>query len=130
MPIITIHGVNFMGYEYNKKLTSNAQKLRKNMTAEEKHLWYDFLKKLPCTVHRQKTIGEYIADFYIPSKKVVIEIDGKQHRIPEISENDLKRQNYLESLGITVIRFDNSDINNRFKDVCYSILNKLNIELS
>lgn len=118
-----------MSYEYNKDLVPNAQNLRKNMTKEEKHLWYDFLKKLPVTVHRQKNIGNYIVDFYIPSKKAVLEIDGKQHRYPEISENDILRQNYLESLGLTVIRINNEDINNRFKDVCVSILNRLNITL-
>ena len=75
-----------MSYEYNKNLVPNAQKLRKNMTKEEKHIWYDFFKKLPVTVHRQKNIGEYIVDFYIPEKKAVIEIDGKQHRMPEIPE--------------------------------------------
>ena len=56
-----------MQYKYNKKLVTNAQELRKNMTPEEKHLWYDFLKKLPVTVNRQKNIGNYIVDFYIPS---------------------------------------------------------------
>lgn len=115
-----------MSYDYNKNLVPSAQDLRKNMTKEEKHFWYDFLKKLPVTVHRQKNIGNYIVDFYIPSKKTVIEIDGKQHRT---DENDIPRQNYLESLGLTVIRIGNADINSRFKDVCVSILNRLNITL-
>ena len=53
------------------KLTSNAQELRKNMTKEERHLWYDFLKAIPINVNRQKVIGEYIVDFYIPSKNIV-----------------------------------------------------------
>ncbi len=56
------------------------------MTPEEKHLWYDFLKKLPCTVNRQKNIGDFIVDFYIASKNVVIEIDGRQHDMPENNE--------------------------------------------
>ena len=64
---------------YNKKLVSNAKSLRKNMTPEEKRLWYDFLKRLPLNVRRQHNIGNYIVDFYIASKKVVIEIDGIQH---------------------------------------------------
>ena len=67
-----------MQYKYNRKLVANAQKLRKNMTPEEKHLWYDFLKKLPVTVNRQKNIGNYIVDFYIPSARLVIELDGIQ----------------------------------------------------
>ena len=44
----------------NKKLTPYSKKLRLDMTKEEKHLWYDFLKKLPLTVHRQKVLGYYI----------------------------------------------------------------------
>ena len=64
-----------MKYNYNKKLAPIAQELRKNMTPEEKHLWYDFLKRLPVTVNRQKNIGNYIVDFYISSFSIVIEID-------------------------------------------------------
>ena len=60
----------------NPRLTPRAQELRSNMTKEERHLWYDFLKSLPVTVHRQKVLGNYIADFYIASKKLVIELDG------------------------------------------------------
>ena len=65
-----------MIYKYNKNLVSNAKKLRKNMTPEEKHLWYDFLKRLPITVNRQKNIGNFIVDFFIAEKRIVIEIDG------------------------------------------------------
>ncbi len=57
-----------MEYKYNKNLVSNAQELRKNMTPEEKKLWYRFLKRLPVTVNRQKNIGNYIVDFYIAQK--------------------------------------------------------------
>ena len=76
---------------YNKKLVPNAQELRKNMTPEEKHLWYDFLKRLPFTVKRQHNIDNYIVDFYIPKKKIVIELDGVQHLMPKHIEADLKR---------------------------------------
>ena len=77
-----------MIYKYNSELKTNAQKLRKNMTKEEKHLWYDFLIKLPLTVNRQKNIGNYIVDFFISSKRVVIEIDGLQHTMPENRKAD------------------------------------------
>ena len=52
-------------------MTCNARKLRRNMTKEERHLWYDFLKDLPIMVHRQKVIGSYIVDFYVAEKKNV-----------------------------------------------------------
>ncbi|MBQ6868448.1 MAG: DUF559 domain-containing protein, partial [Clostridia bacterium] len=60
----------FMNTNSNPKLTDNAKNLRKNMTKEERHLWYDFLKKLSITVNRQKVIGKYIVDFYIASHKI------------------------------------------------------------
>jgi len=111
-----------MIYKYNKKLVSNAQELRKNMTLEEKHLWYDFLKKLPVTVNRQKNIGNYIVDFFISSKRIVIEIDGKQHKKPENKQADEKRDEELELLGIKVLRYKNTDINQNFDGVCRDIL--------
>ena len=61
---------------HNGKLTSNAKYLRKTMTKEERHLWYDFLKQLPVTVHRQKVLGNYIVDFYIASYKIVMLVDN------------------------------------------------------
>ena len=68
-----------MNQQYNEKLVGNSRKLRKAMTKEERHLWYDCLKQLPVTVHRQKVLGQYIVDFYIASRKIVIELDGSQH---------------------------------------------------
>ena len=72
----------------NKKLTGLSRVLRQNMTKEEKHLWYDFLKKLPQIVHRQKVIGNYIVDFYCAEAKLVIELDGTQHRTKEGMQDD------------------------------------------
>ena len=63
-------------YDYNSNLLKISQTLRKNMTPEEKQLWYHLLCRLPVPVKRQKIIGKYIVDFYIPEYKVVIEIDG------------------------------------------------------
>ena len=111
-----------MPYDYNEQLTPNSQKLRKNMTPEEKHLWYDFLKLLPTTVNRQKAIGEYIVDFYIHSAKLVIEIDGKHHRAVEYKKSDEIRDAYLKKLGITVFRFSNDRVRNHFNLVCDEIL--------
>lgn len=76
----------------NPKLTANAQELRKNMTKEERHLWYNFLKELPITINRQKVIGNYIVDFYCADAKVVIELDGSQHFEEHGKEYDAKRR--------------------------------------
>ena len=116
-----------MQYNYNKNLVSNAQELRKNMTSEEKHLWYDFLKRLPVTVNRQKNIGNYIVDFYVASARIVIEVDGVQHKMPEQHEADRKRDDELRRLGNTVLRYTNQDIRHRFNTVCEDILNRLGL---
>ena len=81
-----------MPKSYNPSLKSYSQNLRKNMTKEERHLWYDCLKQLPVTVKRQQIIGEYIVDFYCASKKVVIELDGTQHFEQEQHHFYIKRQ--------------------------------------
>ena len=109
----------------NSKLTGNAKALRKNMTKEERHLWYDFLKTLPITVNRQKVIGNYIVDFYIATAKLVIELDGSQHYEEKGIENDVKRDAFLNCLGIKVLRYSNLDVNQRFESVCEDILNNL-----
>ena len=81
-----------MNKRHDSELTRIAQRLRKNMTKEERHLWYDFLKKLSVTIHRQKVIGQYIVDFYCASAKLVIEIDGSQHYRQENMEADVIRE--------------------------------------
>ncbi len=105
----------------NTNLTNNSRSLRKNMTKEERHLWYDFLKTLPCMVHRQKVFGNYIVDFYIAEAKLVIELDGSQHYETEGQHKDAQRDAYLKSLGLNVLRYSNADINRRFRSVCEDI---------
>ena len=116
-----------MAIYHNKNYVPLAQQLRKEMTPEEKHLWYDFLKKLPCTVNRQKNIGNFIVDFYIASKNIVIEIDGRQHDMPENNEKDSERDFELSKLGIKVLRYTNKSINKNFSDVCDDILTHLGL---
>ena len=91
------------------------------MTREERHLWYDFLKHLPCAVHRQKVIGPYIADFYIAKANLVIELDGAQHGEEEHAAADRIRDAFMESHGLRVLRYTNEDVNRRFEDVCQDI---------
>ena len=106
----------------NPKLTAFAKELRKNMTRQERHLWYDFLKTLPLTVHRQKVIGPYIVDFYIAGKKLVIELDGSQHYSIPGKQADAVRDGYLREQGLTVLRYSNSDVDRDFPGVCGDIL--------
>ena len=112
----------------NAKLTANAQNLRKNMTKEERHLWYDFLKTLSVNIHRQKIIGKYIVDFYCAEGSFVIELDGSQHYEVFGKEADVVRDKYLKSLGLTVLRYSNYDVNKNFESVCEDILKHIPLE--
>ena len=107
-----------MNDTYNKRLLSNARSLRKNMTKEERHLWYDYLKQLPVTVHRQKVIGPYIVDFYVAQAKLVIELDGSQHFEEDGQRNDAQRDAFLQQQGLTVIRIPNNEVNRNLTGVC------------
>ncbi len=100
------------------------------MTPEEKHLWYDFLKRLPFNVRRQHNIENYIVDFYVAEKKTVIEIDGRQHLLPEHKLADEERDNTLAKWGIKVLRYSNESINRNFKSVEADILKKFGLEYS
>ncbi len=109
----------------NPKLRKSAQKLRREMTKEERRLWYDFLKQLPVTINRQKVIGRFIVDFYCASAKLVIELDGSQHYKSEGAASDRERDRALEQLGITVVRYSNDDVNRNFDGVCADLLRRL-----
>ena len=104
--------------KYNRKLVPNAKKLRNNMTKEERHLWYDFLRSYPVKFRRQAVLGKYIVDFYSPKAKLIVEIDGSQHFEEAGMADDKKRTEYLEQYGFTVIRIPNNYINNKFSEVC------------
>ena len=110
-----------MRLPYNKNLIPFAKSLRKNATPQENHLWYDFLRSYMPRFQRQKTIGQFIADFYCEKAKLVIELDGSQHFTPEGITYDEARTAAIETFGVTVLRFTNRDINNDFKTVCTQI---------
>ena len=110
-----------MIYKHNKNLVQNARDLRKNMTKEEKHLWYDFLRSYPIRFSRQKVLGKYIADFYCAEAKLVIELDGSEHYTAEAKIYDTKRTEFLSEYGLLVIRILNIDVNNNFYGVCQYI---------
>ena len=112
-------------FNNNPELKEYAQSLRKNMTKEEKHLWYDFLKKLDIVTNRQKVIDTYIVDFCIPSAKLIIELDGAQHYEPDSKIYDRQRDEFLRSQGYTVLRYTNFDIKNNFDGVCFDILKNI-----
>ena len=119
-----------MQSKHNKQLVPFAKQLRKEMTKEERHLWYDFLRTHPVRFSRQKVLGKYIADFYSAEAKLVIELDGSQHYEDLGLLNDEKRTQYLEQYGIKVIRISNLDVLKNFEGVCMYIDNAVKQSLS
>ena len=118
-----------MSLSYNKKLIPRAKELRRNMTQQEKHLWYDFLAKYPVRFQRQKTIGNFIVDFYCHQAKLVIEVDGGQHYTKAGIEYDRERTAVLNSFGLQVIRFGNKEVDEKFRSVCSKIDEIVNLLL-
>ena len=110
---------SFTGYQ--KELKENARLLRKNMTKQEKHLWFDFLRTYPVKIYRQRVIDRFVADFYCSAARLVIEIDGAPHFTQEGKEYDEVRTDALKRYQLEVIRFTNHEIETNFTGVCQTI---------
>ena len=106
---------------YDGRNKSFARKLRREMTPQERHLWYDYLRTGPAQFRRQKQFGGYIVDFYCARYNLVVEIDGSQHYEPEEKQRDEKRDQYLSGLGLKMLRFSNADIDRHFDGVWSAI---------
>mgnify|MGYP004668576035 FL=1 len=107
-----------MQSKHNKELTPLAKQLRSEMTKEERHLWYDFLRTYPVRFSRQKVLGRYIVDFYSAKAKLVIELDGSQHYGAEQVAKDAERTAFLNGYGLQVIRIPNHEVSENFEGVC------------
>ena len=107
-----------MDRKHNKELTGNARTLRKQMTKEERHLWYDFLRSYPVRFLRQKVIDNYIVDFYCHRARLIIELDGSQHYEPKESLIDAIRTGKIEARDLTVLRIPNNAVMQNFAGVC------------
>ncbi len=107
-----------MQRKHNGELVPIAKVLRKHMTKEEKHLWYDFLRMYPIRFLRQKILGKYIADFYCAEAKLIVELDGSGHYTEDGKRYDEERAAFLAGYGLTVIRIPNTEIRNNFEGVC------------
>lgn len=103
---------------YNPALVPRAKELRKNMTPAERKLWYLYLRQFRFKVLRQRPIDHFIVDFYCPSLKLVIEIDGDSHFTDEGQAYDLERTAKLEGYGLSLIRFTNTQVLQNFDRVC------------
>lgn len=107
-----------MQSKHNKQLVPLAKQLRREMTKEERHLWYDFLRSYPIRFSRQKILGKFIADFYSAEAKLVIELDGSQHYEDGNVQKDAERTAFLEHYGLKVIRIPNNEVSRNFPGVC------------
>ncbi|MBT3215891.1 MAG: endonuclease domain-containing protein [Candidatus Marinimicrobia bacterium] len=108
---------------YNPKLKQLSRNLRNNSTLSEVLLWNQLKQKqmMGFQFNRQRPIGEFIVDFYCPKLKLVIEIDGESHNDRE--NEDQRRTDFLESLGLTVIRFDDNQVKQGLEYVLQDIEN-------
>ncbi|MEO0541088.1 MAG: endonuclease domain-containing protein [Cyanobacteria bacterium P01_A01_bin.105] len=106
---------------YNHALLPRARALRKNMTPAEQKLWHGFLKKQPVRFLRQRPIDNFIVDFYGPSWKLIIEVDGNHHDTALVKAYDDQRTSILEAYGMQVVRFTNQQVMHNFEDVCQQI---------
>ncbi len=119
-----------MQSKHNKQLVPFAKQLRKEMTKEERHLWYDFLRKYPIRFSRQKVLGKYIVDFYSSQAKLVVELDGSQHYDEFGTQKDAERTAFLNDYGLKVIRIPHNEVNNNFSGVCEYIASVVKQSLS
>lgn len=102
----------------NQQLTPLAKQLRKEMTREECHLWYDFLRAYSPRFTRQKVLGKYIADFYCAEARLVVELDGSQHYEQAGLEKDAERTAFLSHYDISVMRIPNNEVTHNFNGIC------------
>jgi len=112
-------------FPYNPDNKQRAQDMRREGTRWENKLWRDCLKGRNPQFYRQRSIDHYIVDFYCPAAKLVIEVDGEYHATAEQSEYDRERTAVLSGYDLTILRFSNSDIDERFDEVKQVIYDKL-----
>ncbi len=105
----------------NNRLLENAKILRRNMTKQENHLWYDFLQTYPVKIYKQRIIDDFVVDFYCHKARLVIELDGAQHYTLDGKSYDKARSEVIERYGLFVIRFSNNAIDKKFESVCHMI---------
>ena len=121
--------------KYSANLKDKARQLRRNLTDSEKALWSRLRSKqvLGIQFYRQKPIGEHIVDFFAPRAKLVVEVDGSQHMGADYAQKDRRRDRYLASLGLKVLRFNRREVlkeSNAVIEAIYrALIGQLNTEI-
>ena len=106
---------------YDPRMRERVQELRHKMTPMEKKLWYSFLRTYPVKMYKQRPIHTFVADFYCPLARLVIELDGSQHYTEQGMQYDMERSAVFEQYGVQVLRFRNQDVSAHFEMVCEQI---------
>jgi very-short-patch-repair endonuclease len=116
---------------YNKRLKPLSRELRSQMTDAELALWSKLRRKQLYNLqfYRQKPLGQFIVDFYCPSARLVIEIDGGQHYTTEGTSRDALRDADLNNMGLNVLRFSNLDVLGNINGVIAEIVRYLEAAL-
>lgn len=112
---------------YNKNLKHYSRELRKSMTDAERLLWSKIRSKQlkGHQFYRQKIIDNYIADFFCPKAKLVIELDGGQHYSNDGKEKDAARDAFMAGIGLKVLRFSDRDVFENLNGVVEKIWREL-----
>ena len=115
--------LNIMQVHNRQELKENRRNLRANLTPAEIRLWKCLQNKQldGRKFRRQHSVGNYIVDFYCPEERIAIELDGNVHFNPVNEQYDRQRDENIESLGIKVVRFSNSDVFERIDNVLNEI---------
>ncbi len=114
---------------YNKNLRDASRQLRNNMTPAEEKLWQEYLRYSKPRVHRQRPMGNFIVDFYIPKAQLIIEIDGNHHFDEKAIAKDRERTLFFNEIGLEILRFENHQVFDSFSDVCETIQKKVQSRL-
>ncbi len=111
-----------------KQLKPHRKLLRQKATLAEQMLWEEVRKKKICDLrfHRQFSIGSYVIDFYCPAVKLAIELDGGYHSTIDQTVYDVQRSDYLNTLDIVVMRFDNLKVFTNLHTVVLEIIDFIN----
>jgi very-short-patch-repair endonuclease len=101
-----------MPLSYDPNLKHLARQLRNNMTDSEKMLWACLRGRqlMDVQFYRQKPIGECTVDFYAPKMKLVVEVDGSQHRNESDAARDRVRDEFMSRLGLKGLRFNSREV--------------------
>lgn len=105
----------------NNKMLPVARRLRREMTPQEKTLWYQFLRSYPVKIYKQRIIESFVVDFYCAEARLVIELDGSQHYTEQGKAYDEERSSIMEGYGVEVLRFTNLEVDREFDEVCERI---------